>query len=138
MQRATGERGEMAVGTAPDDRHGDVSPYLAISLRLLSVGPLLILILLIVVVSLLTPHFLTPRNLSNILAQTAVIAIVAMGQHLVILTKGSGRHPEPGRTARAGGVRIQGVPKRILRGGQRRRHPERLAYRRRGECRVVA
>jgi ribose transport system permease protein len=78
----------MAVGTAPDDRHGDVSPYLAISLRLLSVGPLLILILLIVVVSLLTPHFLTPRNLSNILAQTAVIAIVAMGQHLVILTKG--------------------------------------------------
>ncbi len=59
-----------------------------IGLRLLAIGPLLILIVLIVVVSLLTPHFLKPGNISNILAQTAVIAIVAMGQHLVILTRG--------------------------------------------------
>ena len=58
------------------------------SLRLLSIGPLLILIALVVVISLLTPHFLQPGNISNILAQTAVIAIVAMGQHLVILTRG--------------------------------------------------
>ena len=34
------------------------------------------------------PPFLSPRNISNILAQTAVIAVVAMGQHLVILTRG--------------------------------------------------
>jgi ribose transport system permease protein len=40
------------------------------------------------VISLLTPHFLKPQNISNIMAQTAVIAIVAMGQHLVILTRG--------------------------------------------------
>ena len=39
-------------------------------------------------ISLLTPNFLKPGNLSNILAQTAVIAIVALGQHLVILTRG--------------------------------------------------
>ena len=38
--------------------------------------------------SLLTPYFLTPINIGNILAQTAVIAIVALGQHLVILTRG--------------------------------------------------
>ena len=38
--------------------------------------------------SLLTPNFLKPSNLSNILAQIAVIAIVAIGQHLVILTRG--------------------------------------------------
>jgi ribose transport system permease protein len=58
------------------------------ALRLLSVGPLLILILLAGIISLLTPDFLKPGNLGNIVAQTAVIAIVAIGQHLVILTRG--------------------------------------------------
>jgi ribose transport system permease protein len=58
------------------------------ALRLLSVGPLLILILLAAVIGLLTPDFLKPGNLGNIVAQTAVIAIVAIGQHLVILTRG--------------------------------------------------
>jgi len=57
-------------------------------LRLLAVGPLLILALLIAAISLLTPNFLKPVNIGNILAQTAVIAIVAMGQQLVILTRG--------------------------------------------------
>ena len=55
---------------------------------LLSAGPVVILALLIVVLSFLSPYFLTGRNLSNILAQTAVISVVAMGQHLVILTRG--------------------------------------------------
>ncbi|MBL8580842.1 MAG: ABC transporter permease [Rhizobiaceae bacterium] len=58
------------------------------ALRLLSFGPMLILVLLIVVVSFLTPNFLKPVNIGNIMAQTAVIAIVAMGQQLVILTRG--------------------------------------------------
>jgi ribose transport system permease protein len=58
------------------------------ALRLLSIGPLLILILLAALISLLTPDFLKPGNLGNIVAQTAVIAIVAIGQHLVILTRG--------------------------------------------------
>lgn len=57
-------------------------------LWLLSVGPLLILIVLVIVISLLTPNFLKPVNIGNIISQTAVIAIVAMGQHLVILTRG--------------------------------------------------
>ena len=61
---------------------------LDIGLVLLGTGPALILIVLIVVLSFLSPVFLTPRNVSNILAQTAVIAVVAMGQHLVILTRG--------------------------------------------------
>lgn len=60
----------------------------SIGLRLLSFGPLLILIALAAVIGLLTPNFLSPGNISNILAQTAVIAIVAMGQQLVILTRG--------------------------------------------------
>jgi ribose transport system permease protein len=58
------------------------------ALRLLGIGPLLILILLAAVIGMLTPDFLKPGNLSNIVAQTAVIAIVAIGQHLVILTRG--------------------------------------------------
>lgn len=61
---------------------------LAISLKLLGVGPLLILVVLVAAISLATPHFLKPVNIGNIVAQTAVIAIVAIGQHLVILTRG--------------------------------------------------
>jgi ribose transport system permease protein len=60
----------------------------SLALRLLSVGPLLILVILIAAISQLTPYFLKPVNISNVLAQTAVIAIVAIGQQLVILTRG--------------------------------------------------
>lgn len=67
---------------------GRADPGVVLGLRLLSIGPLLILGLLVVVVALVTPAFLKPINLGNILAQTSVIAIVAMGQQLVILTRG--------------------------------------------------
>lgn len=61
---------------------------MSLALRMLSVGPLLILAILVVAISIATPNFLKPVNLGNIAAQTAVIAIVAIGQHLVILTRG--------------------------------------------------
>ena len=61
---------------------------ISVGLKLLSAGPVLILAILVAVVSVTTPVFLKPANISNILAQTAVIAIVALGQHLVILTRG--------------------------------------------------
>ena len=61
---------------------------MALGLRLLGAGPMLILVLLVLAISLWTPNFLKPGNLANIAAQTAVIAIVAMGQQLVILTRG--------------------------------------------------
>ncbi len=57
-------------------------------LRVLGLGPLIVLILLVAAMAIFTPHFMTARNASNILAQTAVIAVVAMGQHIVILTRG--------------------------------------------------
>ena len=60
----------------------------SLGLRLLSVGPVLILAMLAAAIGFAAPGFATPGNLSNILAQTAVIAIVAMGQQLVILTRG--------------------------------------------------
>ncbi|MGZ4292067.1 MAG: ABC transporter permease, partial [Gaiellaceae bacterium] len=54
----------------------------------LRAGPALILFLLIVVVSLTTPIFFTSRNLGNVLSQTAVIAVLALGQLLVIVSRG--------------------------------------------------
>lgn len=86
----------MAIEPTPDATYRDsftekvnnrasVLPWV---LRLLNIGPILILILLAIIVSILTPNFLKPTNLGNILAQIAVIATVAIGQHLVILTRG--------------------------------------------------
>jgi ribose transport system permease protein len=76
------------LAAGPRGRSGIAGSTVAWALRLLSVGPLLILLGLIALVGLTTPNFLKPINIGNILAQTAVIAIVAMGQHLVILTRG--------------------------------------------------
>lgn len=62
--------------------------WISWGLRLLGIGPLLILLALVAVIAVLTPDFLKPGNIANIVSQTAVIAIVAIGQHLVILTRG--------------------------------------------------
>jgi ribose transport system permease protein len=78
---------EPAPSSPPGGRPG-AGLAISLALRLLTVGPLLILIVLVAGISLLTTNFLKPVNISNILAQTAVIAIVAIGQHLVILTRG--------------------------------------------------
>src|SRR5581483_7693446 len=51
-------------------------------------GPLLILLILIVVVVATTPVFFTSRNIGNVLSQTSVISILALGQLLVIVTRG--------------------------------------------------
>ena len=74
MANIVGEQSPGAAGEA-----GSGAKVVSWALRLLSVGPALILVLLAGVISLLTPDFLKPGNLGNILAQTAVIAIVAIG-----------------------------------------------------------
>ena len=61
---------------------------LRMALFLLRAGPLLILVLLILVIASVTPLFLTTRNIGNVLAQTAVIAVLSLGQLLVIVTRG--------------------------------------------------
>jgi ribose transport system permease protein len=61
---------------------------LRLALWTLRAGPALILGLVVVVVALSTPLFLTSQNIGNVLAQSAVIAILALGQLLVILTRG--------------------------------------------------
>jgi ribose transport system permease protein len=57
-------------------------------LVLLRLGPVLILLVLVLVLANLSPVFATSQNLGNVLAQSAVIAILAIGQLLVILTRG--------------------------------------------------
>ncbi|MDQ3923700.1 MAG: ABC transporter permease [Actinomycetota bacterium] len=51
-------------------------------------GPLGGLILLCIVMTILSPFFLTPNNLSNVGIQIAVIAILALGQTFVIVSGG--------------------------------------------------
>jgi fructose transport system permease protein len=51
-------------------------------------GPLAVLLLSVIAFSLLNSKFLQPQNLSLVLQQVTVIAILALGQTLVILTAG--------------------------------------------------
>jgi ribose transport system permease protein len=81
-----GAKAEIGPGIGDPPPRG--TALIALGLRLLSIGPLLILVALAAAISLVTPDFLKPGNLGNIVSQTAVIATVAMGQHLVILTRG--------------------------------------------------
>jgi ribose transport system permease protein len=88
VANTTSNQPEIARSTPSGGHAGDRVQPVAVGLRLLGIGPLLILVALAAVIGFVTPNFLKPGNISNILAQTAVIAIVAMGQHLVILTRG--------------------------------------------------
>jgi ribose transport system permease protein len=60
----------------------------ALGLRLISVGPALILVLLVAIMTLASPFFLTGDNLSNVLVQVAPLACLAIGQLFVILVGG--------------------------------------------------
>lgn len=60
----------------------------AVRQMLLRGGPLIALILLSVYLSMATPYFFSMSNLSNVARQSAITAILAVGQTLVILTAG--------------------------------------------------
>jgi ribose transport system permease protein len=85
--------GEMAESIEQTTPRADEPPsrsyrLLQGALLALRAGPALILLILVVVVSLTTPVFFTSRNIGNVLSQTAVIAILALGQLLVIVSRG--------------------------------------------------
>jgi ribose transport system permease protein len=61
---------------------------MSLSLRLVQTGPVLILALVVAVMSGLSPFFLTARNITNLGFQTSIVAVLALGQLLVILTRG--------------------------------------------------
>ena len=86
MVDATNESRERMTGE--QERSPGGSTAIALGLRLLGFGPLLILVALIAVIGATTPAFLSPINIGNVIAQTAVIAIVAVGQQIVILGRG--------------------------------------------------
>jgi ribose transport system permease protein len=69
---------------APAHRLGGVH----LALVLLKAGPVLMLVAVVVAASVATPLFLTTNNLGNVLDASAVIAVLAMGQLLVIVTRG--------------------------------------------------
>jgi predicted ABC-type sugar transport system permease subunit len=71
-----------------DDRQRRQFRLLRVALAVIRLGPLLILIALVAAMTLLSPVFLTTGNANNVLSQTAAIAVLAIGQLLVILTRG--------------------------------------------------
>jgi ribose transport system permease protein len=76
-----------AHGTARRRQLGSYD-LLRAALALFRLGPFIGLIGLMVALSVLSPVFLTTRNAGNVLAQSAVIALLSLGQLLVILTRG--------------------------------------------------
>lgn len=58
------------------------------ALRVIRLGPALILVLLVVTMTLASPFFMTGDNLSNIAVQVAPLACLAIGQLFVILVGG--------------------------------------------------
>ena len=88
--------GGTATATAPEPGHGfDEHRPESLGLRIQHVlharptlGPLAVLVLAIIAFSLLSGRFLSAANLSLVLAQVTVIAVLALGQTLIILTAG--------------------------------------------------
>jgi ribose transport system permease protein len=60
----------------------------SLGLAALRIGPALMLLVVVAAAAALSPVFFTTINLGNVLSQTAVIAILALAQLLVIVTRG--------------------------------------------------
>jgi ribose transport system permease protein len=87
---APGPSGAEPPGRAEVPHGGQVEHYrlLRVALGVIRLGPVLVLAALIVAMTLASPVFLTTGNIGNVLSQTAVIAVLAVGQLLVVLTRG--------------------------------------------------
>lgn len=64
------------------------SRRLTFGLRVVQTGPFLILILLCAAIGIATPVFLTPSNIADVGTQSSVVAVLSLGQFMVILTRG--------------------------------------------------
>jgi ribose transport system permease protein len=69
----------------PDRRRRDLP---SLGLAALRIGPALMLLAVVIAAAVLSEVFFTTRNLGNVLSQTAVIAVLALAQLLVIVTRG--------------------------------------------------
>ncbi|MEO8180011.1 MAG: ABC transporter permease [Deltaproteobacteria bacterium] len=73
---------------APAPRRGAGHGGLTLALAALRLGPVVILVLLVALLSVLSDVFLSFENVGNVLKQSAVVCVLALGQLLVILTRG--------------------------------------------------
>src|ERR1041384_7353837 len=72
---------------SPAAASGRVDP-IRLALGAIRMGPGIMLIAVVVARGFLSPVFMTTINVGNVLAQTAVIAVLALAQLLVIVTRG--------------------------------------------------
>ncbi len=72
-------------GRSADDAH-DLA--LLLGVRVVEAGPILILFLVVAVAAALAPGFLTTGNLTNLGFQASIVACLALGQLVVIVTRG--------------------------------------------------
>ncbi len=80
----------MVRATADNAARGRIGGYdpPSVGLAVIRIGPVLMLVVVVTVISFLSPVFLTTRNVGNVLGQTAAIAVLALAQLMVILTRG--------------------------------------------------
>lgn len=85
LQTHAGGPDERSPTATPVARQAAIIRVLVAAIRL---GPPLILLVLCIAFALLSPYFLTVRNIQNIGVQSAVVGVMALGQLFVILTRG--------------------------------------------------
>lgn len=83
QRRESADQGSDAPAPAA---HG--SQGLRTALTIVRLGPLLLLAIIVFVMAVINPLFLTPINLGNVGLEASVVAILALGQLLVIVTAG--------------------------------------------------
>lgn len=79
---------ELEKGNALEAPQDEVVEKVKKSKKRGSLGIMLSLIVLCVIISILSPRFLTVANLTNVLSQATVSAIISVGEFLAILTAG--------------------------------------------------
>ena len=79
---------EMAQSERMNRRNASSGSLFRRMLRSREVGVLLALILLVAIMAVLTPYFLKPDNLFNVLRGMSTIGIMAIGQTMIIITGG--------------------------------------------------
>jgi len=73
---------------SPPAHRGAGHRGLRVVLAAMQLGPTVVLVLLVVLLSLVSDVFLSFENVGNVLKQSAVVCVLALGQLLVIVTRG--------------------------------------------------
>ncbi|QDB79668.1 ABC transporter permease [Georgenia wutianyii] len=85
---AVADREDAPPGGPASGKPGRQSRGLHAALTVVRLGPVLLLLIIMAVMAALNPLFLSPFNLGNVGLEASVVAILALGQLLVIVTAG--------------------------------------------------